>query len=225
MKKLKPPAVVAELGRPETPAETAARKARDSHLYKKRKTVNNLVYSLLVSLGVLLLIVFMVPRGTGDYLNRNVPVSELAQGATATAGIALADPQLPNEWLAKQAELRYDREELITYWYLGYTTPIPEGEKVGEYAAVMQGFTADKEPANARWVNKILELKKATGVTEFGGKAWQVYDYHKDNPDGSNVLWAYVTELENSTLVVLGTASQQEVQTLAAAALNSLKTP
>jgi hypothetical protein len=44
--------VVAELGRPETPAETAARKAESSRLHRQRQTVNNLVYSLIATLGI-----------------------------------------------------------------------------------------------------------------------------------------------------------------------------
>ncbi|RRD36513.1 DUF4245 domain-containing protein [Leucobacter sp. OH2974_COT-288] len=223
MARQKQPAVVAELGRPETPEETAARKARDSYLYKKRKTLNNLIYSLLVSLGVLLLIVLIVPRGTGDYLSRNVNVTELATAATATAGRPLADPQLPEQWLAKQAELRFDKDELVTYWYLGYTTPVPEGEKVGEYAAVLQGYNRENEPADSRWVHKTVEQKAATGTETFAGHEWQVYDHHTDSPDGSNVLWAFSTTLSDSTLVVIGTASYDEVKTLATAAATSLR--
>ena len=39
----KQPRVVAELGRPETPDETAARKAASSAAYRSSKTVRNLV--------------------------------------------------------------------------------------------------------------------------------------------------------------------------------------
>ena len=45
----KQPRVVAELGRPETPDETAARKAASSAAYRSSKTVRNLVVALLVS--------------------------------------------------------------------------------------------------------------------------------------------------------------------------------
>lgn len=218
----KKPAIVAELGRPETPEETAARKARDSYLYKKRKTLNNLVYSLLVSLGLMLVIVLMVPRSTGDYLTRNVDVQELARDAATTAGQPLVSPQLPSGWLAKQAQLRFDKDELVTYWYIGYTTPVPAGKKVGEYAAVLQGYNAEGKPADARWVHKVLEQKKATGSENFSGYNWQVYAYGNHSPDGSNVLWAYVTTTDASTIVVHGTATQQEIKQLAEATIASL---
>jgi hypothetical protein len=49
MPRAKAKRVVAELGRPETPEEEAARRAENSRLYRQRKTVNNLVYSLIVT--------------------------------------------------------------------------------------------------------------------------------------------------------------------------------
>ncbi|HQX36756.1 MAG TPA: DUF4245 domain-containing protein, partial [Microbacteriaceae bacterium] len=59
------PRVVAELGRPETSQETADRKAESSRLYRVRKTPSNLVWALLVSLGVVLVMVMITPRGDG----------------------------------------------------------------------------------------------------------------------------------------------------------------
>ena len=56
------PRVVAELGRPETSQETADRKAESSRLYRVRKTPSNLVWALLVSLGVVLVMVMITPR-------------------------------------------------------------------------------------------------------------------------------------------------------------------
>jgi hypothetical protein len=81
MPRAKAKRVVAELGRPETPEEEAARRAENSRLYRQRKTVNNLVYSLIVTLGVVAIIYFAVPRTDGpvawevDY----VSVGEQAQ--------------------------------------------------------------------------------------------------------------------------------------------------
>ncbi|WP_166987255.1 DUF4245 domain-containing protein [Canibacter zhoujuaniae] len=205
----KQPTVVAELGRPETAAETTARKAKQSYLYKKRKTLNNLIYSLLVTLGFLALIVLIVPRGTGDFTTRNVDVQQLAEGASDTFGQTVANPAVGDKWLAKQAKVRFDREELVTYWYIGYTTPS------GNYAGVAQGHNNEMLPADARWVNKQLEGKKQTGTASFAGYDWQVYDHSSDSADSSNVLWAYVTELPQATLIVSGTGSEAEIRDLA----------
>lgn len=59
----KQPPIVAELGRPETPDETAARKAASSKAYRGSQTVRNLVAALLVTVAVVAVIIFAVPRG------------------------------------------------------------------------------------------------------------------------------------------------------------------
>ena len=46
------PRIVAELGRPETPDETAARKAESSRVYRASQNTRNLVAALLVTLAV-----------------------------------------------------------------------------------------------------------------------------------------------------------------------------
>ena len=207
--------VVAELGRPETPEETAARKAEASRLYRKRKTVNNLVFSLLVSLAVMVAFVVLVPQGRGTYLERDVDVVGIATREAPTAGQPLAAATVPDTWLAKQAELRHNRDEAVTFWYVGYNTP-------GDYAAVMQGFTAEHTPATAGWVAVQTEEKAATGTTTIGNREWTVYDHRDDSPDRSNITYGVVTELEQSTLIVMGTAAPEEIEQLAEAALASI---
>ena len=59
----KQPPIIAELGRPETPDETAARKAASSKAYRSSQTVRNLVAALAVTLAVVAVIIFAVPRG------------------------------------------------------------------------------------------------------------------------------------------------------------------
>ncbi|MGO1570745.1 MAG: DUF4245 domain-containing protein [Canibacter sp.] len=216
MAKNKKPAVVAELGRPETPEETAARKAEDSRLYRQRKTVNNLVLSLIVCLAVMFAFVLLVPQGTGDYLERNVDVHELAVQAGPSAGLALANPETPDGWLAKQAELRFSKDDQVTYWYIGYNTP----DKA--YAAVVQGFDSEMQPADARWTAQRLETKASTGTTVLDGHEWTVYDHQNDSPDDSNVLYGLSIKLDQSTLIVSGTATQQEIESLASETLESI---
>lgn len=208
--------IVAELGRAETAEEKIARKQEESRLYRSRKTVNNLVFSLLVCLAIMFAFVLFVPRGTGDYLTRNVNVAELAQQSRAGAGQQLAAPVVPSTWLAKQAEIRYEKSSLSTYWYIGYNT---ENE---EYLSVSQGFNQNSLPASQQWLVNRVESKKPTGQLELAGLKWTVYDHHTDSPDNSNVLYALVTELEQSTLVIGGTGTAEQIQHLAELTVQSL---
>ena len=59
----KPAPIVAELGRPETSEETAARKAASSKAYRSSQTVRSLVAALIVTLAIVAVIVLAVPRG------------------------------------------------------------------------------------------------------------------------------------------------------------------
>src|SRR3546814_6486486 len=55
--------VVAELGRPETPEETAARKAESSRIYRSSQSFRNLIAALVVTLIVVAVVIFGVHRG------------------------------------------------------------------------------------------------------------------------------------------------------------------
>lgn len=200
--------VVAELGRPETPAETAVRKAHDSRMYRQRKTVNNLVFSLLVSLGAVLLIVLMVPRGTGGFEDYSVDVAAAASTSSPSTGRQLIVPEVPAEWKAKQADLRTDGS--IQYWYIGYTTAN------GAYAAVVQAFDTERAAVDERWIAERLEKQTATGTETIGGIEWTVYDHSERSPDGANVLFGLEGRLGDTTLLVFGTDRPEVIRELAA---------
>lgn len=208
-RKEKTPRVVAELGRPETPAETAARKANDSRLYRQRKTVNNLVFSLLVSLGLVLVIVLVVPRGTGDFADRSVDVSELAQQASPVQGYQLIAPETPEGWKAKQSELRHSELGDVTYWYIGYTTAD------NQYASVVQAFTANGAPVPESWIAEQFEQQTATGTEQHADLTWTVYDHSDRSAEESNVTFGLHGETPGGTILISGTDSPDTLRQLA----------
>lgn len=208
--KQKKPAIVAELGRPETTSETASRKAEQSRLYKQRKTINNLVFSLLVSVALMIVIVLIVPRGTDQWADHSVNVAEAAAQNEANATRPLVAPNVPETWKAKQALIRTEQGSDIMYWYVGYTT---ENQA---YAAVNQAFTKSGEDVNETWVAQQLEAQKPTGTERIGGLEWTVYDHPNRDADKSNVLFALQTQVGNNTLLVYGTDRPEVLRTLAA---------
>ncbi|MCW2288505.1 uncharacterized protein DUF4245 [Leucobacter luti] len=216
-KKNKPPVVVAELGRPETTAETAARKARDSRLYRQRKTVNNLVFSLLVTLGLVLVMYLLVPRGTDTFAEQSVNVAELAVEAAPSAGRTLAAPAVDDGWKAKQAQLRGGSG--ITSWQLNYTTADEA------YAAVTQAFTADGDPVNDTWIAQQLEQQAPTGTEQLGGIEWIVYDHTDRNPGEANMLFGMQGTWGNDTILVYGTDTPATIRVLASQVAESLGEP
>ncbi|MEG0589998.1 DUF4245 domain-containing protein, partial [Aurantimicrobium sp.] len=190
------------LGRPETPAETAARKAENSRLYKSRKTINNLVYSLLVTVGLVAVIYFLVPRADGE---PNWQVDYVAQSeiASKSLGESLLVPAMPEQWRANAAELRNATNGQVTSWYIGFITPSDK------FIAFNEAFDA-----NETWVANELKDYPATGTVTIDGQQWTVYDNRSMN-DAGNVEYAMVTTLGRSTVVLYGTADDAEFEQLA----------
>jgi hypothetical protein len=197
------PRVVAELGRPETPEETAARQAENSRKHRQRQTVMNLVLALGASLLVVLVIVLLVPRSDTP-IERDIDVADVAAQAQAASDDPLAVPELPEEWRANAAELRRSDVDEVTAWYAGYLTPSDE------YVGMYQGFDA-----NATWVAELLARTLATGTTTIDGVEWTVYDNRDSTDDVGNARYGLTTEAGGTTFVLLGTATPEEFETLA----------
>ena len=207
----RPPRVVAELGRPETPEETAARKAENSLKHRQRQTPKNLVLALGASLLVVLVIVLLVPRSDAP-LDRDVDVRSIAQQAQIASDDPLAVPTLPEGWRANAAELRTSSVDDVTAWYVGYLTPSDE------YLGMYQGIEA-----NPTWVAGLLARTPATGTTTIDGVEWTVYDNRHTSVDVGNAKYGLTTEAGDSTFVLLGTATPGEFESLATALVPTIR--
>jgi hypothetical protein len=207
----RPPRVVAELGRPETPEETAARKAENSLKHRQRQTLKNLVLALGASLLVVLVIVLLVPRSDAP-LDRDVDVQSIAEQAQIASDDQLAVPTLPEGWRANAAELRTSSVDDVTAWYVGYLTPSDE------YLGMYQGIEA-----NPTWVAGLLARTPATGTTTIDGVEWTVYDNRQTSVEVGNAKYGLTTEAGDSTFVLLGTATPDEFETLATALVPTIR--
>lgn len=218
-KKQKPPVVVAELGRPETKAETAARKATDSRNYRQRKTVNNLVFSLIVTLGVVLVIFLAVPRGVGTFEDQSLDVQTLASQASPTAGRTLAAPEVPKAWKAKQARLLQSDD--VNYWKITYTT-VDETTGHEAFASVVQAFTADGSPVDDAWISEQFERQDPTGSEQLAGVDWVVFDHPERSADSSNAVFALQGTWKGDAILVSGTDTPATLRLLAIDTIESL---
>lgn len=198
----RPPRIVAELGRPETPEETAARKAENSRNYRKRKTINNLVYSLLVCVALVVVIALAVPRADTSLLS-DVDYRAVAAEAQASSEYPLADPVLPGSWSSNRAET--DKSGGVSSWNIGLLTPSDQ------FIGITQGFEA-----NETWLSQQLRNSAASSTVTVDGVEWTVYD-NRDRNDVGNVEYALTTEAGASTFVVFGTATDEEFRTVASA--------
>jgi hypothetical protein len=142
------PPIVAELGRPETPEETAARKAENSRKHRANQNLRNLIWSLLATLIVVLVLVLVVVRPDPAPVAA-IDYRAVAGQAQVDSTATLAAPPLDSSWSANAAEIRTAAD--ITVWYIGFITPSRQ------FIAMNQGIDA-----NATWVDIVL------GITPIG---------------------------------------------------------
>lgn len=202
MSAAKAPRVVAELGRPETSQETAARKAENSRNHRRRQTVNNLVLSLIATLVLVFVIVLAVPRAEAPD-RPDIDYSQLASEAQAGIDSKLLTPDLPKAWASNYAELRTSSGDNIQSWNVGLISP--ENEFVG----IVQGIDA-----NDTWLSTQLDNAKPTGTVTIDGIDWIVYEHGSGTGKG-NVGYALSTVAGLSTIAVFGTAPAASVKDVA----------
>jgi hypothetical protein len=198
------PGVVAELGRPETPEETAARKAASSRAHRQNQSLRNLILSLLATLAVVGALVAVVVR-PDPQIDRSIDWHE-----TATQVAGAVDPRLPEGWTANAAGLRDDEDS--EYWYVGFVTP------KGDFIALEQR-TADPE-----WIEDHIDTGSAPAIETIDAMQWAVYE--TDDEGNYGTIWETTftpsgiteTDLSVGTQVDLhGSADAAEFETLAAA--------
>lgn len=197
------PAIVAELGRPETPEETAARKARDSQNHRTRQTVNNLVLSLLATLGIVVVIVLFVPRGQ-PAPPKAVDYKAIAAQAQGVEPDPLVSPSLPKGWSSNSAVLHTETADGIDDWYIGLISPNDE------YVGITQGFKT-----NPSWLADQVNRGLASTTTILDGVQWTIYDNRTATTDQGNVKYAMTATAGHSTYVVFGTAAPKEIRVVA----------
>lgn len=207
----KPRRVVAELGRPETPEETAARQAQARAARRSRQTTTNLVLSLGATVLLVLAIVWAVPRGREEPIPRDVDYAATAQEAQGGYDVPLAVPDLPAGWNANEAEIRTGAADGVDSWYVGFVTP------ENRFAAVSQGIDA-----NQSWLADLLDETRADSTTRLGGVDWTVYDNRDDDRQG-NTEYALAADTAAGIVAVYGTAEPAEIEQLATAVAADLQ--
>lgn len=194
--------IVAELGRPETDEERAARIAENRRKRRANQSATNLALSIAASLLVVLFLVVVTVRE--DPTPESVDYRATAEQATASLGRPVVAPELPEGWYANRADLGGD--DGLQEWYVGLIT------QEGRFIGVLQGFGADPT-----WLDGALRQPSDDGEpVAIGAATWTLYD--RRGVDGvGNRQYALVTETPESTVVLYGTASDEEFAELATA--------
>ena len=139
----KPAPIVAELGRPETPAETAARKAASSKAYRSSQTVRSLVAALIATLAIVVVIVLIVPRGEPATAPQ-IDMVSIAGDVESTMDSPVIVPELGDFWRVNAAELT---SGATVVWDV---TLAPSAEDERGFIRLAQAFDTDSSWAPQR---------------------------------------------------------------------------
>jgi hypothetical protein len=205
---VRPPRVVAELGRPETPDETAARKAESSRRHRSNQTLINLVLATVASLAIVLFLVLVVVRPSGAP-PKPIDYRSIASQSQPTVKATLAAPELPKGWTANAASVDTGADGIQT-WSIGFITPDQQ------YIGFVQGIDADKT-----WAANQLKNARATSTSSIAGVDWLTYN-RRTSDDPGNFAYSLSTVTGQGTIILHGTAATKEFRVLATAITDEL---
>ena len=193
--------IVAELGRPETPEETAARKAESSRVYRSSQTFRNLVAALVITLGIVAIVIFAVPRGEPP-ASEPIDVAAVAEEVSLTLdGSPVIVPVVPETWLVTSAAVAGDDPRTWTVLYV-------PAEDAG-FVRVSQGFSADPT-----WPTRELSGADSAGTIVIDGVEWTEYDI-PDPARAGNISAALSTTAGDDTILVYGATDADTLRVVA----------
>ena len=193
--------VVAELGRPETPSETAARKAEASRIYRGSQTMRNLFAALIATLAVVIIIVLMVPRGDIERPS-SIDVAAVAERVERDIKHPVVVPPVSDDWRVNSAKLVSGQP---TQWEIIYAPGDGQG-----FLRVSQGIQAD-----AVWASRELQAAKLGEVLTLDGVEWQSYTFADPSKSG-NISYALSTIAGADQILVFGSSPEKLIQETAA---------
>lgn len=196
------PRIAAHLGRPETPEEMAARKAENSKNYRQSQSFKNLIVALLVSLAIVAVVYFIVPRGEID----NAPqpnVDEIASQVSNQFERTVITPDAPDGWTTNIAEIEPGAPSV---WTVNFNS-IPDAGHA--YVRFSQAFDADEV-----WATQQLRGTEASGTVTAGGIDFTEYVV-SDPSSTSNIAYALGVQAGSDYVLLYGSASAEITAQLA----------
>ena len=174
------------------PSELSRRRNK-KQLRRQRQNMRNLVGSLVVSLAIVAILIFIIPRPAG---NQVPPVEwkDVASSSQISAPGPLLVPELDDTWRGNRADIR-DLGGVVE-WTVGL---VGSGD---EFVQVIQGFGAG--PA---WVSTVVRGHGPDGETSLGlgdeQVTWTLFDRSAVNDPGNRV-WSVAAETTTGWVVVTG---------------------
>ena len=168
---------------------------------RAKQTVRNLIFSMVATLGLVILLVLGVPR---DDSNRIAAVDyvQIAAEAEASLGFEVLTPQVPDSWWSNAARLENDLG--VQSWYIGFVT------EDNQFIGLSQGFEV-----NPSWTALTLQGNWLEDETEIADRTWEIWPtLTPSNPPGTKE-YAMLHSFGDSAVVIYGTAGKEDFSILA----------
>ncbi|GAA5091480.1 hypothetical protein GCM10025760_18770 [Microbacterium yannicii] len=193
------PRIVAELGRPETPQETADRKAESSRVYRSSQNVRNLIAALLATLAVVVVVIVAVPRGTPP-AREPIDVAAVAADISASEDRTVITPELSDDWVVNSA--RIEGNGPVRAFTVVYA---PAGEDERGFLRVAQGFDADES-----WAARVLSGSAPQDTLTVDGITWDRYELDPERT--GNISVALATDAGTDAVLIYGAAGEKALE-------------
>ncbi|MGO3829602.1 MAG: DUF4245 family protein [Microbacterium gubbeenense] len=196
------PRIAAHLGRPETPAEEAARKAENSKSYRQSQSFRNLIIALVASLAIVAVVYFIVPRGEIEHAPQP-DVAETARQVADQYERTVVVPGAPDDWAKNSAQVDAGSPSV---WSVNYND-IPDAGRA--FVRFEQAFDADEV-----WASQILRGTSPSGTTTIDGLEWTEFDVRDPDSTG-NVSYALGIQAGSDYVLIYGSADSDVAALLA----------
>lgn len=200
--------VVAELGRPETPDETAARKAEASRIYRSSQTFRNLIAAIIVTVAVVFIVIFGVPRGELPE-RESIDPTPIAAQAGESLGRSVIVPVVPSDWRVNAAEVSSDGDS--SAWSIAY---VPDDDGFIRFAQAL-----DTDEA---WARSELAGAAPSETLVIDGVAWDVFE-PADPSRAANISYALGTQAGTDYVLLYGAATPDQTAELAGIVADDVK--
>ena len=171
--------------------------------HRAKQTLNNLLLSLLATVGIVVIMILAVPRPNTSLLQK-VDYRSVANGVVASNHLPLLQPPLLGKgWYSNSARWTGKAADGVQNWYVGFVGP------QNEYLGLTQGFAS-----NPTWA--LLQLKGSvpTGSVEIAGQKWVVYQTTTPSNPPKTRDYALVADIQASNrqdqVLIYGTATKAQ---------------
>ncbi|WP_026819253.1 DUF4245 domain-containing protein [Arthrobacter castelli] len=186
------------------PRETPTPVITDQQAKRVNAPIGGMIISVLVCALAFLPIWLLNAFPKEETYQRNINVQAEAERVAPVAKFQPLSPQLPNGWTSNFARWTSGGADGVSYWEVGFVTA------AHEFLSITQ--TAE---ANPTWLAQQTEEAPRVGQRTIDGHSWTIR--HQPEVERSLVL-----EWKGTTVIITGTASDQEFDILASAVTDGL---